>query len=163
LSFGDGGGDDVTGWGLGLRGWFPAETDKNGLRAFIGDRWSFYTGDAFKTAIWNAVMMTPEIGLAWHLQGQNPGLFVEPMVAAGLPMASFSERVGANGTFSALWDESKFAIGWGVRPGVLCGYQSGKWGLGAELSYGFMGIHFSDEASGIHEELYVGLFLRIGR
>lgn len=72
-------------------------------------------------------------------------------------MAAYSGRVRV---LSDLFEEEDFAVGWAVRPTLLCGYQRHNWALGAELSYGALGIDFTDEASGTHEEVYLGLFLR---
>jgi hypothetical protein len=148
--------DPLDGYGFGLRGWFPPAREADILRIFLGLRVAWFPGDSLETAIWSVTMITPEIGLSCRL-GESPGLLIEPMVAAGAPMASFTGRWR---TLADISDEDDFAIGWSVRPGLLFGYQGDTWAFGGEVSLGFLNVDFTDEANGTHEDLYVGLFFR---
>jgi hypothetical protein len=149
------------GWGLLFRGYRPIARDTKNLRMVYGFRTSYYPGgDAFENAIWNAWMLTPEIGLAWHQPLSDLGIFLEPSVTIGMPIAMYSRRVVR---LSDLFEEQDTIIGWAARPGLLLGYQRQNWAVGVDASYGLEGIDFSEEASGTHHELYLGIFLRMGQ
>ena len=89
LSVDVGNGEDHSGWGMVLRWCRPIAENTNGARMFFALRTSYYPGgDAFENAIWNVWMLTPEIGLAWYQQLSDSGLFLEPSVAVGAPIAT---------------------------------------------------------------------------
>jgi hypothetical protein len=158
LSLDIGKGEDHDGYTLLFRGSRPIVENAENVRMVFGFRTSFYPGgDAFENAIWNVWMLTPEIGLALHQQLGDSGLFLEPSVTIGAPIATYRRRVV---TLGDLLDEQDTTVGWAVRPGVLLGYQHQNLALGVEVSYGFEGIDFSKEASGTHGELYLGFCLR---
>jgi hypothetical protein len=163
LSLDVGNGEDHNAWGLVFRGYGPIAKNTENARIFFALRTSYYPGGvAFENALWNVWMLTPEIGLAWHQQLGDPGIFLEPSVAIGAPIAMYNSRVVMLGDLLEGQDTDT-TVGWAVRPGVLLGYKQQNLSLGVDVSYGFEGIHFTDEARGTHRELYLGVFLRVAR
>lgn len=158
LSLEGGNNDELSGWGPAFRLWFNDVSAEDGLRPFLGLHNTRYQGDSDKDSIWDISVFTPEAGLAWHQRLDDSGFFLEPSVTTGVAIATYTRR----GDFlvSYYLGEDDSATGWVVRPAVLLGYQRDRWAGGVEISYSSLDIDFTDEVSGIHRELYIGLFGR---
>lgn len=164
--------DILNGWGPAFRFWFKDVSTQGGLQPFLGLHYTRYPGDNDKDAIWDVSMFTTDVGLLWHRRLGNSGLFFEPSVTGGAAITTYTRR----GDFLASYylGEDDTAVGWVVRPGALLGYQRDRWAGGIEISYGFLNVDFADkvrfvfdkelysseEVSGTHGELYIGLFGR---
>jgi hypothetical protein len=159
LSFDEGGGDNLSGWGPAFRLWFSGADSENGLRLFLGLHSTNYPGDMDEDAIWDVWIFTPEAGLAWHQPLAESGLFLEPCVSGGAVISTYKRR--GSDLLSYYVGEDDNAVGWVVRPGLLLGYETHDWGFGAEISYGLQNIEFTSAISGTHSELYLGFFGRL--
>ena len=154
---GDNNNETLNGWGPAFRLGFGAE---NGPQAFVGLHNTRYPGDTFDSAIWDASITTPEIGIGWNQKLSDSDFFLEPSLVVGAPIASYTRRINTPKTIPELLGEDETEVGWIIRPGIILGYQSGNRSCGIEISYGFLDINFTNDVNEIQKELYIGFFGR---
>ncbi len=146
--------DDLEGVEMRVR--FPLNQVKDGLQTNLAFNVGYYNGgDALEDPIWNLLTGTFGLELATHERLGESNFFIRPSISAGGTVAFYKNRVRILGDF---FEEDEDAFGWMGQVGAVLGIEGNK-NLGVEVSYGWHGIDFNDEADGTHNQFYIGLFL----
>lgn len=142
--------------GLETRIRFPLNQTRDSLQANLAFNVGYYNGgDAFEDPIWNLFTGTFGLELATHERLGQSDFFIRPSICGGGTIAFYKSRVR---TLANLFEEDEDAFGWMGQVGAVLGIE-GNEDIGVEVSYGWHGIDFNDEADGTHNQFYIGLYL----
>lgn len=147
------GSDDLDGFEVRLR--FPLIPSAETLETNFAFNVGFYGGgDLLEDPVSNLLTGTFGLELATHQRLGQSDFFVRPSVCAGGTLAFYKSRVRV---LANLFEEDEDAFGWMGQIGAVLGIEDNN-DVGLEVSYGWHGIDFNDEADGTHNQFYIGLF-----